>query len=212
MGKLAVFFPGIGYTADKPLLHYSRRLAEERGYEIQLLPYSGFPRKVRGDRKKMAECYRIALRQAGEMLADTDMPSCEDILFIGKSIGTIIAARFAAKSAVRERIRLVLYTPLEDTFHYSFGDAVVFTGTDDPWVGKSAGVIPELCRKEAIPCFVIPGGNHSLESGRCLEDLHALSRIMEDTGRFMDRALPLRTDEPTVYDISDLRSPRETTR
>ena len=28
MKRLAIVFPGIGYTAEKPLLHYSRRIAE----------------------------------------------------------------------------------------------------------------------------------------------------------------------------------------
>ena len=46
MSKLAVFFPGIGYTVDKPLLHYSRRIVQEFGYEIQLLTYDGFPQGV----------------------------------------------------------------------------------------------------------------------------------------------------------------------
>ena len=31
--KAAVFFPGIGYHCDKPLLYYSRKLAQECGYE-----------------------------------------------------------------------------------------------------------------------------------------------------------------------------------
>ena len=39
--KLAVFFPGIGYTVDKPLLYYSRKLAASAGYDIRLLPYTG---------------------------------------------------------------------------------------------------------------------------------------------------------------------------
>ena len=43
MKKLAVFFPGIGYTADRPLLYYSRRTAAELGYEIRSVAYSGFP-------------------------------------------------------------------------------------------------------------------------------------------------------------------------
>ena len=58
MKKLAVFFPGIGYTIDKPLLHYSRKLVTDAGYEVKLLPYSGFPQKVKGDRDKMLESYR----------------------------------------------------------------------------------------------------------------------------------------------------------
>ena len=31
--KAAVFFPGIGYHCDKPLLYYSRKLSQECGYE-----------------------------------------------------------------------------------------------------------------------------------------------------------------------------------
>ena len=66
MKRLAVFFPGIGYTVDKPLMHYSRRLAEKHGFEIRLLPYSGFPKKVKSDKTKMQESYKIALQQAKE--------------------------------------------------------------------------------------------------------------------------------------------------
>ena len=185
MKKLAVFFPGIGYTVDKPLLHYSRRLAAERGYEIKLLPYGGFPHGVKGDREKMAECYRLALAQSEQMLAGVDWTGYDDILFVGKSIGTILAARFAAKSPAQDRIRLVLYTPLEDTFVYPFGRAIVFTGSADPWVGGEKSCIPALCREREIPCFTIPGANHSLETARPVEDIDALHKIMRETERFL---------------------------
>lgn len=186
MRKLAVFFPGIGYTADMPLLHYSRRLAASRGYEIKLLPYGGFPRGVRGDREKMAACWQLALSQAEEMLADTDLTAYDDVLFVGKSIGTVVAARLASRSPAADRIRMVLYTPMEDTFVYPFDRAIVFTGDADPWVGGADSRVPELCRRRGIPCFVIPQANHSLESGDCLEDVRVLSRIMAETARFMD--------------------------
>lgn len=66
MKKLAVFFPGIGYTVDKPLLSDSRKIVEALGYEIKLLPYQGFPEKVKGDRARMVESFRIALEQTEE--------------------------------------------------------------------------------------------------------------------------------------------------
>ena len=73
MKKLAVFFPGIGYTVDKPLMHYSRRLAADAGFEVLLLPYAGFPQKVKGDPAKMEESYDVALSQSWEMLSSTDL-------------------------------------------------------------------------------------------------------------------------------------------
>ena len=183
MKRLAVFFPGIGYTIDKPLLHYSRRLAEKHSFEICLLPYSGFPKKVKGDKGKMQESYKIALQQAKEMLSDIDFENYDDILFVGKSIGTIVAAKIASKSSVRDRIRFIYYTPLEETFSYPVQDAIVFTGSAGPWM--EVGLIPALCKELGIPCRVIPEANHSLESADPLVDIQNLSEIMAETARFI---------------------------
>lgn len=185
MNRLAVFFPGIGYTVDKPLLYYSRKLAAAMGFEIRLLPYGGFPPKILQDRGRMKDSFQIALSQAQEMLAGTDFETYEDILFVGKSIGTVVAARLASECAVKERIRLVLYTPLEETFAFDFGDAVVFSGTDDPWVGREQSRIPTLSESRGYPCHLIEDANHSLETQDALRDIRSLRMIMEETGRFM---------------------------
>lgn len=185
MKKLAVFFPGIGYTADMPLLYYSRRLAAGFGYEIRLLNYGGFPEGVRGDRDKMAACYRLALRQSTEMLSGVDWEGYDDIVFIGKSIGTILAAWFSVKSPAKDRIRLVLYTPMEDAFPFVACPAIAFTGTADPWVGGEDSAIPALCGKKGVPCLVLPGADHSLQTGNVPEDIKSLRRVMEATERFL---------------------------
>ena len=183
MTKLAVFFPGIGYTVDKPLLHYSRRIAQDLGYDIRLLTYSGFPKGVKGDRAKMVESYNIALAQSREMLTGIDLTQYEDVLFVGKSIGTIIAAQIASESPVT--VRLILYTPLEDTFLFPVEKAIVFTGSADPWVGGSKSRISQLCREREIPCIIIPEGNHSLESKNLEADIRNMQMIMKETDRFV---------------------------
>ena len=181
--KLAVFFPGIGYTVDKPLMYYSRKLAASSGYEIRLLPYTGFPDKIVGDKDRKMESFTIALQQAEEMLADVDFESCEDILFVGKSIGTIVAAKMA--TGIRKPVRLVLYTPLEDTFRFPLEDAIVFTGLDDPWVGKEKSRNGSLCEEKNIPCVRIPSANHSLEKGDVQTDIGNLQMIMSRTEEFI---------------------------
>ena len=186
MNKIAVFFPGIGYTVDKPLMHYSRRIAADLGYEIRLLPYTGFPGKVLGDRDKMVRSYEIALEQSRQMLADVDFSAYESVLFIAKSVGTIVAAQIASETGVP--VSLVQYTPLEDTFRFPFESAIVFTGGADPWVGKENSPIPALCEERNIPCFIIPGTNHSLESGDILADIENMQMIMKKTRDFMSRA------------------------
>lgn len=181
--KIAVFFPGIGYTLDKPLLYYSRKLIASAGYDIRLLPYTGFPEKILGDRGKMKESYRIALEQTKEMLRDVEFRAYDEILFVGKSIGTAVATEYAAQ--IRKPVRFVLYTPLEETFLFLVGDAIVFTGLDDPWVGKKDSKIEALCREKGIPCTIIPSGNHSLETGNVQMDIMNLQMIMKKTEEFV---------------------------
>ena len=181
--KLAVFFPGIGYTTDKPLMHYSRKIAAFSGYDIKLLPYAGFPEKIQGNKDRMQESFQIALRQSEEMLADVDFADYEEILFVGKSVGTIVAAEIAAR--IQKPVRFVLYTPLEETFGFPISDAIVFTGGDDPWTGKEKSRISELCREKGIPCTVIPYANHSLETKNVQADITALQMVMKQTEDFI---------------------------
>ena len=194
MNKLAVVFPGIGYTVDKPLLHCSRRLASSLGYDVKLLPYTGFPKKVIGDRNRMEESYQIALEQSVRMLSDTDLTRYEDILLIGKSIGTIVAARLASESPARDRTGLILYTPLQDTFLFPFTDAIAFTGSADPWT-RARTPITQLCEERGIPCHVIPQANHSLESDDVLQDVKNLESIMEKTRDYMLAHMHKKTPE-----------------
>ena len=185
MSRLAVIFPGIGYTADKPLLYFCRRIAAGHGYEIRIMDYKGFPPKIAGDRKRMEESFSIALQQSLEMLSDVNLDDYEDILFVGKSIGTIAAAKLASESPRKDQIRLILFTPLADTFSFSFGKAIAFTGDDDPWVGKDKSPISGICEERGIPCSLIPCANHSLESKEVFADMKELYRIMKETERFI---------------------------
>ncbi len=183
MKKLAVFFPGIGYTIDKPLMYYSRKLAGEAGFDIVLLPYGGFPNKMKGDKTMLERSSLIALSQAKEILSNTRFSAYDTILFTGKSIGTTVAAVIAADSSVSDRIHFLLYTPLENTFSFPLVDAVVFTGSADPWVKDEA--IPILCRQKGIPCHIISNANHSLETGNIQEDIVILKKVMKKTDKFI---------------------------
>ena len=187
MKKLAVVFPGIGYTADKPLLHYCRRLAENSGYKTRVIVYSGFPDKAKGDRGKIRKACELAVLQAEEYLSDVDLTEYEDILFIGKSIGTVAAASLAAHNPARKKIRLLIYTPLEETFHGSLDDALAFTGSADPWVGGENSRIPLLCAQQDIPCLVVQNANHSLETADPLNDIRNMQEIMRLTGNYISR-------------------------
>ena len=37
--KIAVIFPGIGYTKDRPLLYFAGKIARERGFDLKFAKY-----------------------------------------------------------------------------------------------------------------------------------------------------------------------------
>ena len=181
--RLAVLFPGIGYHCDKPLLYYCAKLARASGYEVLPVPYGGFPEKVRGDGAKLRACLEIAWTQAEAMLSGVDWADFGDILFIGKSIGTLVASRYALERGLT--VRSILLTPLAETFPFVQGEAIAFHGTADPWAETRA--IVAACREKGVPLCLTEGANHSLETGDALHDVETLRETLLRVDAFISQ-------------------------
>ena len=182
--KLAVLFPGIGYTCDRSLLYYTAVMMKEHGYKVVPVPYTGFPRNVKGDAQKMRECYTIAQEQAAEILHDINFDDYDDIVFIGKSIGTVVA--FAIAKQFDLTARYVLYTPLVETFDLLplQTPAIAFHGTADPWA-KTPEII-DACLPRGIPLHLVEDANHSLETGNLDIDLRTLKETVQKVRGFLE--------------------------
>lgn len=179
MSKIAVYFPDIGYHCDKPLLYYSRHIARSLGYEdFRNVSYTYQAGNIRGDEIKMEEAYKALFLQTEAALGDMVWGDYDDVLFVSKSIGTIIAASYAEKYGLA-RARHVLYTPLAQTFRFAPGKAVAFIGTADPW--SDTDEIVRLAEANHIPLSVYEGCNHSLECEDTLRNLEILRDVMGKT-------------------------------
>lgn len=174
MKKIACLFPGIGYTCDKPLLYYSWKLLNGLGWEIVPLKYSGFPAGVKGSAEKMLQCADMALEQTEEQLRDVDWPAYGDVLFIGKSIGTVVCCAYAERHGLN--CRRILFTPVEAAFRFADRRSVAFHGTADPWADTE--VIKKSCERQGIPLFLTENANHSLETGDVDEDIGEMRKVM----------------------------------
>lgn len=182
---LAVIFPGIGYTCDRSLLYYTAVMMKELGYKVVPVPYTGFPKNVKGDAQKMRQCYDIALGQAREVLRDINFDDYKDIVFIGKSVGTMVALAIAKEFNLKARS--VLYTPLVETFDLLPEDTseqiIAFHGTSDPWA-KTPEIIA-ACERRGIPLHLVEQANHSLETGDLERDLCTLGETMRQVREFL---------------------------
>lgn len=181
--KIAVYFPGIGYHCDKPLLYYSRNIACELGYEnYRNVTYTCSAGNIRGDEKKIEEAYKSLFSQAETELADIAWNAYEDILFVSKSIGTIIAASYAEKYELNG-VKHILYTPLAQTYHFAPRNAISFIGTSDPW--SNVDEIIRLSEEHHIPLTTYEGCNHSLECDDILRNIEIIYEVMRRTRDFI---------------------------
>ena len=181
MKRLAVIFPGVGYHTDKPLLYYSKKLAIQLGYEITEVPYKDLFREVRDPDKKLEAAFSSAFAQTEKMLEKVPFAEYKDVLFISKSIGTVVASAYGEKYGLRPRH--IIYTPVASTFSFAPQTGIAFHGTADPMADTQ--MVKEACRERQIPLYLTENGNHSLETGDVLRDLENIKNVMKQTQEYI---------------------------
>ena len=194
MSKIAVLFPGIGYTCDKPLLYYSAKLAAEKGFEVVRVPYGNFPSNVKGNAEKMYQSFVSAREQSEDILKDVDWSSYDEIVFFSKSVGTVVALSYASEHGIDAR--QVLYTPLKETFKFPVAAAgaadasdagksraIAFHGTGDPWAVTEE--IVRICEEKGVPLYLTKDANHSLECGKAIKDIKTIRKVMRTVKEFL---------------------------
>ena len=175
--KLAVIFPGIGYHKDKPLLYYSTKLVQSLGYETIHIEYYDMPQKIRGNAEMMKQAAELAFKQTEEQLDSVKFEDYAEILFIGKSIGTVALAKYVKDHGIKAR--QIWYTPVEATFLFAGKDTVAFIGEADPWSDVNAVI--KKAEDLGIKLYTYPGCNHSLECDDVDRNLDILQEVMRLT-------------------------------
>ena len=156
--KILVIFPGRNYSTDAPLLYYAKKIYAAKGYEILPLVYENPP-------KDSTLTERIAYTKDNVMhiLEHVDWSFYQNITFLSKSMGTVLAGEAAKKLKIPAHH--IYLTPLKTTLAYitKDTDCVVFSGTNDAHI--DANELSLHCRKNKIPCKQYKGVGHSLECG-----------------------------------------------
>ena len=178
MKKIAVVFPGVGYTKDRPLLYYAGKLAAANGYELIHLDFSGidWSKEKLKDKEFLLKTLEYCLDKTDEKLKSVDLEKTDRVLFISKSIGTVVAAAYAARNGLN--VRHICFSPLEYVGRYIADESgIMFYADADPFAGYEA--IEKICAEKRLQSFRIHGGNHSLETGDVIADIKNLSDMMK---------------------------------
>ena len=167
--KIVVSFPG-ARGCEIPLLYFGAKHFEDMGYEKRFVSYPA-------NREITLE---NLLNNALEILRGIDWKEYEDVVFIAKSIGTVVCSK--AKEMLGIPAKLVLYTPLEQTLAYIRKDnevILVAMGDEDPYL--TAPRLMQHCEKEGIPCHIEPGVGHRMEEqGDLQRNLDIVFRVLRN--------------------------------
>ena len=167
--KIVVSFPG-ARGCEIPLLYFGAKHFEDMGYEKRFVSYPA-------NREITLE---NLLNNALEILWGIDWKEYEDVVFIAKSIGTVVSGK--AKEMLGIPAKLVLYTPLEQTLAYIRKDndvILVAMGDEDPYL--TAPRLMQHCEKEGIPCHIEPGVGHRMEVPNDLRrNLDIVFRVLQN--------------------------------
>lgn len=178
MRKIAVVFPGVGYTKDRPLLYYSGKIAKSYGYELVYPDFTGlqWSKEELKDHSRLVELLKEGLTRTEAALSDYDITSEDNILFLSKSIGTVVATAYARKKGIV--VKQILFTPLEYISNFiEKGNGLVFYGDHDPYA-KPDDII-RIGRTYQLEMHCIKGANHSLEAGDVLYNIDELKKVMQ---------------------------------
>ena len=167
---LCVLFPGMGYTCDRPLLHFTGKTAIDKGYDLLSLSYGNIPSTL-----KEARCERVTqevTEKCRQLLCAAQKRKYEKVIFAAKSLGTLAAGRLG------KGIKQIWYTPVEESFDCFDGDnCIVFTGDADPLLGLDR--LRELGYLGSDSVNIVERANHSLDVSDTMESIDILRCVME---------------------------------
>lgn len=178
---IAILLPGIGYTVQAPLLHYSTGIYLEKGYDVLHVNYQ----YTGADYENFSvEEVDDALKHdvnkiIGQVLQKHAYPH---IHIVAKSFGTLALGNEAVRESLQDA-KFIWLTPLlkEDEIFQAMLDCkqegLCIIGDEDRHYDE--GRFNELKRNQRLEVHLVKGVNHSLEHGfKVLDSISTHKEIM----------------------------------
>jgi hypothetical protein len=189
-GRLAMLFPGRGYTCAMPLLYYPTRWLESRGADVLTIEYNCIRQPGYDALSPDEKMHLLAGEVDAALQAAEQQGNYGEIVFVGKSLGTLALSHLALHSPLAHSAAFVWLTPLvrQGTLRRAVAAAqprsLFVSGTADPLYDPACfSEVVQSCRGESL---LIPGANHSLElPGDLPASLQALHQVLDALAAFI---------------------------
>lgn len=166
--KIVISFPG-GRGYEIPVLYFGAKYYEDKGYE-----------KVFVRHPKNEECeFDVLLDNADKIISQIDFDAYDDIVFVAKSIGTVVVCQMKEKYHIPAT--LILFTPLNETLPYIHSEndiKLVAVGDKDRYIDVE--VLQKVCENERVLCHIEEGVGHRMEVlGDLDKNLEIISNVIK---------------------------------
>ena len=187
---LALLLPGIGYTADMPLLHYSGHLLLQHAVELLVVDYAYSQNPLF---RAAAEADRVQWLLEDVTAAWDAVVSRRQYkryTLLGKSLGTLAMGQLLLSRPVLSNAAAIWLTPLlgenrlVEVMRQHRGPSLIAIGTADPaYVPNALATIQGETGAETI---LVEGADHGLElPGDALGSVRMLERVMRRVDQFL---------------------------
>ena len=149
--RIVISFPG-GRGSEIPLLYFGAKHFEDMGYEKVFINHPS----------STDFSLDNVLENALDILKNINWTEYEHIVFVAKSLGTIVDCK--AKENLQIPATLILFTPLEDTLKYINQEndvLLVAMGDKDKYL--SSTLLEQHCNENDIKCYIEHGVGHRME-------------------------------------------------
>lgn len=191
--KLAIFLPGIGYTAKSPLFHYTERLLAEQEYDILRINYDyNHPFY---DTYTMGEIEQAIKHDVKQVIDQVLKGSIyEKFFLVAKSLGTIALAnelerpRFSGAKTVW-LTPLLKHTEVFEAMKQCPNPALSFIGDKDHYYDRTR--MDDLQANQQLDAHVLKDVNHGMDFvGDPLKSIDTLKDIITDIHAFSKKSIP----------------------
>ncbi|ELC8441411.1 alpha/beta hydrolase [Clostridium perfringens] len=184
--KLCVILPGIGYCLDRSYLDYSKQLAKEIGYDVLEVEY-GY--QINRSEFNLEKEFSIMVSESLEVIDNAIDKEYEEVLIIGKSIGTSVQSFLNKDLSKRfKNIKNIYISPINktlDEFNIE-SNSLVITGDEDPLLSIANRMNIE--KRDDVESFIIEGANHALDiEGNIMKTVDSLKESLEIEREFILR-------------------------
>ncbi len=176
---LMVLLGGQNYSVDQPLLHYSKNLGLQMGLDVLAVHY-GFMHHT--SLVKFPDDFEVLYDEVETLIEMALEPHHEKIVFVGKSLGTVLIKRLH-KSFSNRSHKLVYLTPVAPAFDPdNLSEKLIIMGTGDAHYDEKL-----LNREEESVVIEFEGADHSLETGNVITDLELLEQVIGAISGYLEK-------------------------